>query len=126
GAGALMHGPTFMGNPLAASVALASLGLLGTGAWRRQVADIEAALGASLREVRNVTGVRDVRVLGATAAIELEHDVDVAAATEAALAEGVWIRPFANLIYAMPPYVSSSDDVDVIGAALVAAVKAVA
>ena len=125
-AGALMHGPTFMGNPLAAAVAVASLGLLRDGDWKLQVSGIEAALASGLAPARSIAGVRDVRVLGATAAIEVDHDVDVHAATEAALARGVWIRPFANLLYAMPPYVCTPQEVAHISDALLDATRAVA
>src|SRR3954452_2822063 len=103
--GGLMHGPTFMANPLACAVALASLELLQDGRWREQVGAIERGLADGLAGARELPGVRDVRVLGAIGVIELDHHVDLAAATEAALARGVWIRPFRDLIYTMPPYV---------------------
>ena len=121
--GALMHGPTFMGNPLAASVAVASLDLLRSGEWRDQVAAIETGLSRTLESARTMPGVRDVRVLGATGAIELDHDVDVAKTSQVALDQGVWIRPFANLIYTMPPYVCTDSEVEAIGSALVAATE---
>ena len=101
-----MHGPTFMANPLACAVALASLELLADGRWRGQVAGIERALRAGLEPARELDAVTDVRVLGAIGVIELDHPVDVAAATAAALELGVWLRPFRELIYAMPPYVT--------------------
>ena len=122
----LMHGPTFMGNPLAASVALASLQLFRDGQWRERVTTMERRLESALQPVADISGVREVRILGATAAIELDRDIDVATATDAALQEGVWIRPFANLIYAMPPYICTTEEVDTIGAALAAAAEAVA
>lgn len=122
--GGLMHGPTFMANPLACAVALASLGLLADGAWRADVQSIEAALRAGLEPARELPGVSDVRVLGAIGVIELERPVDIAAATAAAVARGVWLRPFARLIYAMPPYVTAAEDLDAITAAMVAAAAA--
>jgi adenosylmethionine-8-amino-7-oxononanoate aminotransferase len=125
-AGALMHGPTFMGNPLASAVAVASLGLLMTGEWRNQVQLVEERLTSGLAPLRQVAGVRDVRVLGATAAVELGHEVDIDVATQVALDHGVWIRPFGTLIYAMPPYVCTAPDLDQISDAMVAATKAVA
>jgi adenosylmethionine-8-amino-7-oxononanoate aminotransferase len=123
GAG-LMHGPTFMANPLACAVALASLALLDNGAWRTRVHGIEAALRTGLEPARELPGVSDVRVLGAIGVIELEQPVDVAAATAAAVARGVWLRPFARLIYAMPPYVTDAADLDTITSAMVAAAAA--
>ena len=117
----LAHGPTFMANPLAAAVANASLDILATGAWRQQVERIEAGLRTGLLSARRTRGVRDVRVLGATGVIQLDHPVDVAAATRAAARHGVWIRPFSDLIYTMPPYVTDDADLDRITTALTAA-----
>jgi adenosylmethionine-8-amino-7-oxononanoate aminotransferase len=108
--GGLMHGPTFMANPLACSVALASLELLDGGGWRAGVAEIEAGLRTGLEPARAVAGVKDVRVLGAIGVVQLERDVDMAAATTIAVEHGVWLRPFGDLIYTMPPYVIDGDD----------------
>ncbi len=119
--GVLMHGPTYMGNPLACAVALANLDLLATGAWRDQVSGINAGLAAGLAECRDLPGVADVRTLGAVGVVELTHPVDVAEATDAALAHGVWLRPFRNLVYTMPPYVTGPEDVATICTALHAA-----
>jgi adenosylmethionine-8-amino-7-oxononanoate aminotransferase len=119
---ALMHGPTFMGNPLACAVARASLGLL-DGRWSQQVAEVSAALGASLAPAADLSVVRDVRVLGAIGAVELDEPVDVGAVTRVALEHGVWLRPFRNLVYTMPPYVSTPEQVATIGRAMVAAVR---
>jgi adenosylmethionine-8-amino-7-oxononanoate aminotransferase len=113
--GALMHGPTYMGNPLACAVALASLELLAGGEWEAQVARVERVLGEEL------AGVPGSRVLGAIGVIELEQPVDVASASAAAIEAGVWLRPFRNLIYAMPPYVTGEEDLRSIGRAMVAA-----
>jgi adenosylmethionine---8-amino-7-oxononanoate aminotransferase len=117
GAG-LMHGPTFMANPLACAVALASLDLLATGEWCKQVPRIEERLRAELEPVRELRGVVDVRVLGAIGVVQLERDVDMAAATSAAVERGVWLRPFRDLIYTMPPYVISDADLAAVGAAV--------
>jgi adenosylmethionine-8-amino-7-oxononanoate aminotransferase len=122
--GGLMHGPTFMANPLACAVALASLELLADGGWRAQVGEIEWRLRDGIEDARALAGVRDVRVLGAIGVIELERDVDVVAATRAAVQRGVWLRPFRNLVYAMPPYVIGEHDLAAVSAALVAAARA--
>jgi adenosylmethionine-8-amino-7-oxononanoate aminotransferase len=108
--GALMHGPTFMANPLACAVALASLDLLAEERWSEDVARIERGLRAGLEPARELPGVLDVRVLGAIGVVQLEHAVDVAAATATAVKHGVWLRPFRDLIYTMPPYVIEQDD----------------
>ncbi|MFE6161246.1 adenosylmethionine--8-amino-7-oxononanoate transaminase [Streptomyces sp. NPDC056486] len=119
----LAHGPTFMGNPLAAAVACASIELLLGQDWRTEVKRIEAGLRGALAEAAGLPGVRDVRVLGAIGVVQLDHDVDMAAATRAATREGVWVRPFRDLIYTMPPFVTSDDDVARIGRAVCAAAK---
>jgi adenosylmethionine---8-amino-7-oxononanoate aminotransferase len=121
--GPLMHGPTYMANPLATATALASIELLDGGAWRADVARIERRLRAGLAPARALPGVADVRVLGAIGVIELDRPVDVAAATRAAVDRGVWLRPFRELVYAMPPYVAGDEDVDRIAAAMVAAAR---
>ena len=109
--GVLMHGPTYMGNPLACSVALANLDLLATGAWHQQVSAVHESLTAGLIPLRGRPGVADVRTLGAVGVVQLDHPVDVVKATDAAVEEGVWLRPFRDLIYTMPPYVTSAEDV---------------
>ncbi|MCO8277891.1 adenosylmethionine--8-amino-7-oxononanoate transaminase [Actinoplanes sp. TRM 88003] len=122
--GGLAHGPTFMGNPLACAVANASLGLLRTGDWRDRVRVIEIGLRAGLEPLRTAPGVADVRVLGAIGVVQLDHDVDIARATAAAVEAGVWLRPFRDLIYTMPPYAAEPDDVARIAAGIAAAVSA--
>jgi adenosylmethionine-8-amino-7-oxononanoate aminotransferase len=120
----LAHGPTYMGNPLACAVANASIGLLRAGDWRGDVKRIEARLAGDLAGLAGASGVRDVRVLGAIGVVQLDHPVDVPAATRAAAAHGVWLRPFRDLIYTMPPYVAADDDVAVICRAVAAATAA--
>lgn len=122
--GALMHGPTYMANPLACSVALASLELLADGGWRERVAGIEWGLRAGLAPASELPGVADVRVLGAIGVVQLERPVDVAAATAAAVQRGVWLRPFRDLIYTMPPYVIGEEDLAAVGEAAVGAARA--
>jgi adenosylmethionine-8-amino-7-oxononanoate aminotransferase len=123
-AGVLMHGPTFMANPLACSVALASLDLLADGGWRADVARIERGLRAGLAPAAGLEGVRDVRVLGAIGVVQLDREVDVAAATAAAVERGVWLRPFRDLVYTMPPYVIGAEDLAAVADAVVAAAAA--
>jgi len=118
---ALMHGPTFMGNPLACAVACASLDLL-AGSWRQDVARADAALRESLAPARELPGVRDVRTIGAVGVVQLRAPADRAALTRAALEHGVWLRPFRDLVYTMPPYVATAEEVRQIGRAVVAAV----
>ncbi|WP_309247311.1 adenosylmethionine--8-amino-7-oxononanoate transaminase [Nocardia gamkensis] len=122
--GGLMHGPTFMGNPLACAVAVASIELLRSRDWRGEVARIEAELAAGLAPVRGLPGVVEARVLGAIGVIELDRPVDMRAATDAAVAAGVWLRPFRNLVYTMPPFISTSGDIATITAGMRAAVAA--
>jgi adenosylmethionine-8-amino-7-oxononanoate aminotransferase len=119
--GAFMHGPTFMANPLAASVAGANLDLLQRSDWRADIARIETGLRAGLVPAVGAPGVADVRVFGAIGVIELDHPVDVAAATRQAIDHGVWLRPFRNLVYTMPPYICTDDEVAAIAAAVVSA-----
>ncbi len=126
----LAHGPTFMGNPLACALALASLSvLLGPdcgypGGWQASVARLEAGLTAGLAPARELPGVADVRVLGAVGVVQLDREVDVAAATAAAVRAGVWLRPFRDLIYTMPPYVTCDEDLALICRGVLAAVEA--
>ncbi|HEX2702088.1 MAG TPA: adenosylmethionine--8-amino-7-oxononanoate transaminase, partial [Solirubrobacteraceae bacterium] len=122
--GALMHGPTYMANPLACAIALASLDLLDTSDWQTNVARIERTLASDLAPLRERLGIVDMRVLGAIGVIELDHPVDIATATAAAVAAGVWLRPFRNLIYSMPPYITSDDELHTIARAMGAAAAA--
>lgn len=123
-AGVLMHGPTFMANPLACAVALASLELLEERDWRAGVARVSAGLRSGLAPAAALPGVADVRVQGAIGVVQLEREVDVAVATAAAVERGVWLRPFRDLVYAMPPYVMDDADVTIVAAAVCAAAAA--
>jgi adenosylmethionine-8-amino-7-oxononanoate aminotransferase len=123
--GALMHGPTYMGNPLACAVAVANLDLLAAGDWPGQIATLEGGLREGLSGLAGAPGVQDVRVLGGVGVVQTSGPFDVAAVTEVALAHGVWLRPFRDLIYTMPPYISTADEVATIAAAIAAAVHKV-
>jgi adenosylmethionine-8-amino-7-oxononanoate aminotransferase len=120
----LAHGPTFMANPLACATAVASLDLLGSSHYRTSVERIEGALSSGLAEARDLPQVSDVRVLGAIGVIELDHPVDMERATAAAIDAGVWLRPFRNLIYAMPPYICTDEEVGAICTAMRAVAEA--
>ena len=120
----LAHGPTFMANPLSSAVALASIDLLLSSDWQGEVLRIQRGLRAGLEPARNIPGVVDVRVLGAIGVVQLDRPVNVRAASDAAAAAGVWLRPFRDLIYTMPPYVTNDDELAAITEAVVAAVHA--
>ncbi|MCW2903164.1 MAG: adenosylmethionine-8-amino-7-oxononanoateaminotr ansferase [Streptosporangiaceae bacterium] len=124
GAGVLMHGPTFMANPLAASVAAASIELLLEGRWRDDVRAMSRGLYEGLVPARDLPGVKDVRVLGAIGVIETTEPVDVPAVQKVVMDHGVWLRPFRDLIYTMPPYICSAEEIAQITAAMLAAVRA--
>ncbi|TDO68140.1 adenosylmethionine-8-amino-7-oxononanoate aminotransferase [Kribbella sp. VKM Ac-2571] len=121
--GALMHGPTFMANPLACSVALASIDLLLSQDWASRVAAISAGLSAGLAPAAELPAVKEVRVLGAVGVVQLGGPVDLPRLTDAALRRGVWVRPFRDLVYTMPPYVCTDADIATIGAAITGAVE---
>lgn len=104
-AGVLMHGPTFMGNPLACAVASANLDILSRGEWQGQVAAIEAQLREGLSRLQGEGETADVRVLGAVGVVETRRPVDMAAMQAFFVEHGVWIRPFGRLIYLMPPFI---------------------
>ncbi len=118
GPGVLMHGPTFMANPLACSVALASIGLLENSPWQELVAEIEGLLKTGLEPCRELPAVKDVRVLGAIGVVETRSPVDVGRVQERVVERGVWLRPFANLCYTMPPFISGADEVRQITSAI--------
>ncbi len=108
-AGVFMHGPTFMGNPLACTAAIASLELINEQHWQAQVANIESQMKAELADAVDFTNVVDVRVLGAVGVLEMSSTLNTAELQQQFVDLGVWIRPFSNLIYIMPPYTISSE-----------------
>lgn len=122
GVGVLAHGPTYMGNPLAAAVASASLELLRERPWREEVKRIETGLTEGLAEAARAPGVKEVRVLGAIGVVEAREPVDVAKVQDVVMEHGVWLRPFNRLIYTMPPY-SVGDDLGRITEAMTAAAR---
>lgn len=125
GGGALMHGPTFMGNPLACAVASASLALIQQGNWRAQVQQIEQQLIEELIPLNQHPEVNNVRILGAIGVVELNNAVDVAR-TQALFVElGVWIRPFGRLMYIMPPYCISTQQLSKLTHAIAQYLKSV-
>ena len=124
GPGALMHGPTFMANALACAVAAASVQLLLAGDWRARVRAIEAGLRDGLAPAAALPGVTDVRVLGAIGVIEMARPVDLRVATPTALQHGIWLRPFRNLVYAMPPYICTEAEITQLTSAMVEVARA--
>lgn len=120
--GSLMHGPTFMGNPLASAVTAASLGIVAQGGWQDDVARINEVMSRELTPLRDLDGVTDVRVFGAIAAVQVDSPIVMRRATRTAVENRVWLRPFRDLVYAMPPYICTEDDLVVMAAGMRAVV----
>lgn len=126
GSGVFMHGPTFMANPLACAVALASINLLMENNWQQKVRFIEAELEQGLAKCRTLANVVDVRVLGAIGVVELDKPVDMHTVPAEFVKRGVWLRPFGKLVYMMPPYIIEANELNKLCEAIYAVVKNIA
>ncbi len=121
--GVFMHGPTFMGNPLACAVAQASVQLLLDSDYSTQIQNIEKQLAEGLAPCRDLKSVADVRVLGAIGVVELLDAVDMASIQPAFVEKGVWVRPFGRLVYIMPSYCMNNDDLQYLCSAICAVLE---
>lgn len=108
--GTLMHGPTFMANPLACAVANASIELLLNSPWQNNIANIEKILSAELLPLQKHAQVKDVRILGAIGVIEFTHEIDTQTIQKHLIVFGVWLRPYGKLLYTMPPFIITNDE----------------
>lgn len=118
-AGVFMHGPTFMGNPLACAVASANIDLLLNSPWEANIQRIQSALTAGLQECRQSNHVKDVRTLGAIGVIELTKPVNMQKITRQFVDQGIWLRPFGRLVYTMPPYIMTDEELHMLTGAMV-------
>ncbi len=119
----LMHGPTFMANPLACAVANASLELLLNSPWQERIENIETQLNEELKKCEVLDIVKEVRILGAIGVVELNEEVDLSFMTPAFIREGVWVRPFLNLVYIMPPFVITKEELTHLTSAIFTVIK---
>ncbi len=121
--GVFMHGPTFMGNPLACSIALANINLLLSYNWEEKIKSIEKQLKDNLSDAKKYDNVADVRVLGAIGVIEMKHNVNMGKIQKEFIDHGIWVRPFGKLVYIMPPYIISPKELKTLTQSLLKVVK---
>jgi adenosylmethionine---8-amino-7-oxononanoate aminotransferase len=123
--GLFMHGPTFMANPLACAVASASIRLLESNDWEASVLRLEAGLRQGLEPCRSFSHVLDVRVLGAIGVVELQNPVAMATIQKQFVDKGVWVRPFGRLVYLMPPFIMTDNELSLLTAAVCDVVQSI-
>ena len=123
GSGVLMHGPTFMANPLACAVANASIELLLSGNWQANIQRIEQQLKEELEPCRQLSAVAEVRIKGAIGVVEMKQPVNMQQLQAAFVEAGVWVRPFNKLVYIMPPYIISTDELTLLSSAIYTVLK---
>jgi len=121
---AFMHGPTFMANPLACAASIASIDLLLSSDWQERVKNIEQILNNNLAKCRELSAVNEVRVLGAIGVVELKHKIKLNTIQPEFVKRGVWIRPFNNLVYVMPPYLITNDEIEKLADAIYEVISA--
>ncbi|MEG1765553.1 MAG: adenosylmethionine--8-amino-7-oxononanoate transaminase [Muribaculaceae bacterium] len=109
-AGVLMHGPTFMGNPLACAIACASIKLLRSSNWQHKVKHIEQVMKEKMNVACDFPNVEEVRILGAIGVIEMKQPIDLGLFQKECVEKGIWVRPFGKLVYIMPPYIISDNE----------------
>jgi len=120
-----MHGPTFMGNPLACSAANASIGLLLNTPWESRIQQIEDGLRCGLASCIELESVAEVRILGAIGVVEMKQPVDLAQIQPLLVDQGVWVRPFGRLIYLMPPYILDPEGVSRLTQGVIKVIRAI-
>ena len=122
-AGVMMHGPTFMANPLACAIAIASLKLLNSQDMASRIAHIESLLKRLLAPAEGLSGVKDVRVLGTIGVVEMKRPVDLATFQRRCVKLGIWIRPFGTRVYIMPPYIIDDADLTALAEGMLTIVR---